>query len=64
MEKNIMKKQHGPPESQPMIHGLADAALQIEREFKQQELSNYFEVLRFFQNPPYDDNLIERDGDK
>jgi len=35
------------------IHGLAEAARQIAREQAQtEELSNYFEVLRFFQNPP------------
>jgi hypothetical protein len=37
---------------QQRIHSLAEAALQIERENQTEELSNYFEVLRFFQNPP------------
>jgi len=38
---------------QQRIHGLAEAARQIGREQAQtEELSNYFEVLRFFQNPP------------
>ena len=35
------------------IHGLAEAARQIAREQAQtEELSNYFEVLTFFKNPP------------
>ena len=38
---------------QQRIHGLAEAARQIAREQSQtEELSNYFELLRFFQNPP------------
>jgi hypothetical protein len=37
---------------QQRIHGLAEAALQIEREAQSEEVSNYFEVLRYFQNPP------------
>lgn len=38
---------------QQRIHGLAEAAWQIAREQAQtEEISNYFEVLRFFQNPP------------
>ena len=38
---------------QQRIHGLAEAARQIGREQAQtEELSNYFEVLTFFKNPP------------
>ena len=38
---------------QQRIHGLADAARRIAREQSQtEELSNYFEVLTFFKNPP------------
>jgi len=42
-----------PAGRQQRIHGLAEAARQIAREQAQtEEVSNYFEVLRFFQNPP------------
>jgi hypothetical protein len=38
---------------QQRIHGLTEAARQIGREQAQtEELSNYFEVLTFFKNPP------------
>jgi hypothetical protein len=51
--------EYGPSEGQHMIRGLADAARQIAQEQRQiEETSNYFEVLRFFQNPP--DAIRER----
>jgi hypothetical protein len=54
-----MRCEYGPSDFQRMMGGLKDAAVKIEREMEREELSNYFEVLRFFQNPPYDENLIE-----
>jgi len=61
VKRKCLPKESGPSQFAERLHGLAEAAKQIKREQNQTELSNYFEVLRFFQNPPDDsDEMISK----
>jgi len=57
-----LRKEYGPSEGQRMIRGLTEALQQIQEQAQNEEISNYFEVLRYFQNPPYEPELAISDS--
>ena len=52
LEQQFKQNDSDKKRNQQRIQGLAESARKIAREGQTEELSNYFEVLRFFQNPP------------